>query len=118
MTDGGGGGSSASANWKLDDDDGGKGLPLNSQNRAMLMAKLGQAAGIQVPVADSSSYHNPYDTNNGGAGGVGGNPMMYSAPAPPVPVIPIIAGVPSTCFVIRNMFDLTEEVASGDSTWD
>lgn len=98
--------SSASANWKLDDDDGGKGLQLNSQNRAMLMAKLGQAAGIQVPSVPVN-----VDANS--------NPLMYGLNGVPAataaPAIPPIAGVPSTCFMIRNMFDAAEE--EGDD-WD
>ena len=97
----------ASANWKLDDDDGGTGMQLNSSSRAMLMAKLGQAAGIQVPSANMQ----PLDAN----------PMMYGLPgiiAPPpsaAPAIPAIAGVPSACFMIRNMFDASEE---GEDDWD
>lgn len=107
----------ASANWKLDDDDGAKGMQMNAQNRAQLMAKLGQAAGIQVP--NMPSY--PVDPN--------ANPMMYgyqnlATPVPlpqPLPpsqqsqVIPPLAGVPSTCFMIRNMFDPNGE---GDGDWD
>ena len=95
----------ASANWKLDDDDGGTGMQLNSSSRAMLMAKLGQAAGIQVPSATMP----PTD----------GNYVMYGLPgvppAPPAPAVPLIAGVPSMCFMIRNMFDASEE---GEDDWD
>jgi RNA-binding protein 23/39 len=95
----------ASANWKLDDDDGGTGMQLNSSSRAMLMAKLGQAAGIQVPSATIPNA----DVN----------PLMYGLPslpaAPSAPVIPAIAGVPSSCFMIRNMFDAAEE---GEGDWD
>ena len=95
----------ASANWKLDDDDGGTGMQLNSSSRAMLMAKLGQAAGIQVPSATMP----PTD----------GNYVMYglpgAPPAPPAPAVPLIAGVPSMCFMIRNMFDASEE---GEDDWD
>lgn len=37
----------ASGNWKLDaDDGGGAGLALNSHSRVMLMAKLGETAGL------------------------------------------------------------------------
>lgn len=38
-----GDGESASANWKLDHDDGGAGMKMDSTNRATLMARLGGA---------------------------------------------------------------------------
>jgi RNA-binding protein 23/39 len=80
-------------------------MQLNSSSRAMLMAKLGQAAGIQVPSATIPNA----DVN----------PLMYGLPslpaAPSAPVIPAIAGVPSSCFMIRNMFDAAEE---GEGDWD
>ena len=70
------------------------------------MAKLGQAAGIQVPSVPTN-----VDT--------GANPLMYGlngVPAIPVaPVTPAIAGVPSACFMIRNMFDAAAE---GEDDWD
>lgn len=51
-------GQTASANWKLDDDDGGgKGMQLNAQSRVSLMAKLGQAAGLEVPTFHSSNMN-------------------------------------------------------------
>ena len=84
----------ATANWKLDDDDGAKGMQLNSQSRAMLMAKLGQSAGIQVPIPPA---------------------VPITAPVQVQPAVPQIAGVPSTCFMICNMFDPSEE--TGDD-WD
>jgi len=44
----GGAASQSTGNWKLDDDEG-NGLQLSSHNRVQLMARLGQAAGLQVP---------------------------------------------------------------------
>jgi len=91
----------SSGNWKLDDDEG-SGLQMNAQSRAMLMAKLGQAAGIQVPV----------------------NPMVMALTSPGTAHIPQVVdpmrappvgGLPSVYIVIRNMFILAEE--KGDS-WD
>jgi RNA-binding protein 39 len=81
--------------WKLDDDEG-TGMQMNSQSRAMLMAKLGQAAGISVPT-----------------------PILppMPTPVPIVPQIPNITGSPSRCFMIRNMFDIEEEKRNG-AGWD
>ena len=59
---------------------------MNSQNRGMLMAKLGAAAGMAPPTAAV----NPY-----GPGG--------ARAAPP------IGGLPSACILIKNMFVLENE---------
>jgi RNA-binding protein 39 len=82
-----------SSNWKLDDDEG-SGMQMNSQSRSMLMAKLGKAAGIEMP-----------------------------QPVPPIPTPPTavaitatapqVSGLVSTCFVIKNMFVLEEETEDG-----
>lgn len=81
-------------NWKLDDDDGSKGMSFNSQSRQMLMAKLGQAAGIQVPV---------------------NVPTVPAPVANPSAVIPPIGGLPSRSFLIVNMFDPRTE---SEPNWD
>jgi RNA-binding protein 39 len=100
-----GGSTDASAHWKLDDDDGGRGQTLTSANRAALMAKLGQAAGIQMPVPAPLEF--PQMNSYG---------LQQPLPiAPGMPVIPPLAGVPSTCFMIRNMFD---PLGEGDGEWD
>jgi len=83
-----------SSSWKLDDDEGG-GIQMTSQSRAMLMMKLGQAAGINVPAPVM--------------------PMMSIPPTSTGP--PIISGAPSRCFVINNMFDLDQEMQAGPD-WD
>jgi RNA-binding protein 39 len=86
-----------STNWKLDDDEG-SGMQMNSQSRSMLMAKLGKAAGIEMPQAPPPPAPPPAAvlTNNSS---VAGN----TAQAPPV------SGQLSTCFVMKNMFVLEEE---------
>jgi RNA-binding protein 39 len=77
-----------SGNWKLDDDDG-SGLQMNAQSRAMLMNKLGQAAGMQMP--------KPLAPPTAGFG------------------VPLITGAPTRCFKIRNMFDPATET---EPNWD
>lgn len=81
-----------SANWKLDADEGGAGLALNSISRMELMAKLGQGAGLSVP-----------------------QPLPAVPVAPAKPAIPPIGGVPSVCLLLCNMFDPATE--TGDE-WD
>mmetsp|Transcript_23132 Transcript_23132/g.23342 ORF Transcript_23132/g.23342 Transcript_23132/m.23342 type:complete len:537 (+) Transcript_23132:72-1682(+) len=87
----------ASANWKLDDDEG-VGMQMNAQSRVMLMAKLGQAAGINVPV-------NQVAMNMASSTPVA--PAVSTAKVPPV------GGMPSVYFMIRNMFVLEEETSEG-----
>ena len=91
----------------LDFDERGHGhVHLSSTDRMMLMAKLGQTAGIEVPMP----------------------PGFLAGQAPPLPVpvpvpmpsatsasIPSLTGVPSRCFMIRNMFNPAEEDGDG---WD
>jgi RNA-binding protein 23/39 len=83
----------STSSWKLDDDEGG-GMVLTSQSRASLMAKLGQNAGMNVPV-----------------------PVVPVMSMPPTAGPPIISGMPSRCFVINNMFDLEQEKQAGPD-WD
>jgi RNA-binding protein 23/39 len=85
----------SSANWKLDDDDGNKGMQMNAQSRHMLMAKLAQGAGLTVPPAPIT-------------------PVIPVA-AMQNPAIPLIQGTPSRTFVISNMFDLAKET---EPNWD
>lgn len=94
VTDGGGNQSSSgavqysgSSNWKLDDDEG-SGMQMNSQSRSMLMAKLGKAAGLELP---KPSVPPPA-------------PVSNSVQQPPA-----ITGRPSACFIMKNMFVLEEE---------
>lgn len=94
-------GQSATANWKLDDDDGATGMQLNSQSRVMLMAKLGQAAGLTMP----TPMMPPSMTMP---------PLAVNVPKAPQ-VVPPIAGSPSCYFVMKNMFSLMEETSVG---WD
>ena len=93
----------ASGNWKLDDDEG-TGMQMNAQSRVMLMAKLGQAAGLQVPM---NPLVMPLAMPNPNAAVAAKDPAGTKAPP--------VSGSPSTCFIIRNMFILAEE--KGDS-WD
>lgn len=86
----------ASANWKLDDDEG-TGMQMNAQSRVMLMAKLGQAAGIQMPAVPAAAAHLMINNAN------------TTVQTPGTTKAPPIGGVASICFVIRNMFDLEEE---------
>jgi len=85
-----------SSNWKLDDDEG-SGMQMNSQSRSMLMAKLGKAAGIDMP--QPAAPIPPPAENIGG--------LITPATAPPV------TGQASTCFVINNMFVPEEETDDG-----
>lgn len=83
-------GSHGSANWKLDDDEG-SGLQMNAHSRAMLMNKLGQAAGLQMPKPVAP-------------------PTVGAATAAPP-----IQGNPTRCFRIWNMFDPATET---ERNWD
>lgn len=78
-----GGGQLATNNWQLDDDDGSRGMQLTSQSRQLLMAKLGAAAGIQVPVTVTvpivnpqtiAAASNPTGGKTSGIPPIGGNP--------------------------------------------
>jgi RNA-binding protein 39 len=80
-----------SANWKLDDDDGVTGMQLNAQSRASLMAKLGQAAGLQMPNVSLNATPSSVPQN-----------VMLQGPPP-------IMGKPSIYLMIQNMFILEEE---------
>lgn len=81
-----------SGDWRLDSG-GGTGLDANS--RMSLMAKLGRSAGLEVP--QPTAIH-------------GADLLTAAGPA-----VPPMAGVPSTCFVVANMFDPAEETEEG---WD
>jgi RNA-binding protein 39 len=100
------------SNWKLEDDDGSSFAQMNSSSRAMLMAKLGQSAGIAVPVP----------LNNASAN-IGLNSAMKATGAPTAvaavkqQVVPPISGTPSQYFVISNMFNLEQEQSSGNPDW-
>jgi RNA-binding protein 39 len=94
LTSGNTSGQSASANWKLDDDDGTGHLQLNAQSRVNLMAKLGQAAGLQVPSFNSSNI-----------------PSNFAPPATTV----IRDEGPSAYVLIQNMFILERET---EQNWD
>lgn len=97
-------GNPAYANWKLDSDEAGAGLILNSTSRAMLMAKLGQAAGIEVPQPPQISS-------------VQNIPVVPTMPSVQnsVPLIPPIGGIPSVNLLVCNMFDPTTET---EPEWD
>lgn len=96
----------ATGNWKLDADEGGAGMALNSQSRLQLMAKLGQGAGITVPtlptvpIAPATNATAPAATaaavSQLAAGGINGKP--------------------SRCFMISNMFDPATETSPNWST--
>eukprot|EP01039_Chlorochromonas_danica_P003843 gene3843-4197_t len=87
-------GADASGNWKLDADEGGAGMSLNSQSRQMLMAKLGEKAGIEVPQIPMAPMAMNNNNNN---------------------MIPPVDGMPSNCFMVVNLFDPATESAPG---WD
>ncbi len=108
----------ASGNWKLDTDEGdGQGFQLNSSSRAMLMAKLGQSAGIQVPQLPAPMM------NSFGALVMPLVQQQQVPPAPPMPpapannpvVVPPVGGVPSQCLLVCNMFDPATE---SEPEWD
>lgn len=85
----------ASGNWKLDADDGGAGLALNAHGRMMLMAKLAQNAGIQMPVSQVPIL-----------------PNLMNNPANPAKPVPVVSGTPSRFVLVSNMFDPTTETGS------
>jgi RNA-binding protein 23/39 len=99
---GGAGAYSMGSNWKLDDDEG-NGMQMNAQSRVMLMAKLGQAAGLQMPNLPPAAAALMRPSTQ---------PTQVSketTTAPPV------SGDPSPCFCIKNMFSLEEET---EPNWD
>lgn len=102
----------ASANWKLDDDEG-SGLQMNAQSRVALMARLGQNAGITPPMGNPMSQVVPnqaaIDAAKALAAQAAAKSSTQLAGAGPV------AGAPSFCFLIRNMFDPATETDEG---WD
>jgi RNA-binding protein 39 len=89
--------SANSANWKLDADEGGGGLQLNAQSRMMLMAKLAQNAGIQMPAAQVLPPSISAIVNN------------------PPKSVPPVSGTPSRFVLITNMFDPATET---EPNWD
>jgi len=111
------------------------GMPMNSQTRAALMAKLGASAGIAPPsmpgMAPGAMPPGMGMPMGGGveaakamaaqaSGMVGGMPGVVApgvAAAAPggVPSGPTVMGQPSFCFMIRNMFDPATETEPG---WD
>lgn len=97
---------SMSSNWKLDDDEG-TGMQMNAQSRVMLMAKLGQAAGIQMPNLPPAAAALMKPTIQQQSSGTTISKETTKAP-------PIIGDI-SPCFVIKNMFTLEEET---EPNWD
>lgn len=98
---------SMSSNWKLDDDEG-SGMQMNAQSRVMLMAKLGLAAGIQMPNLPPAAAALMKPTPQSAAASAS-TINKETTKAPP------IVGDISPCFVLRNMFTLEEET---DPNWD
>lgn len=87
-------------NWKLDADEGGAGLPMNANTRMMLMAKLAEKAGIQVPAPVS------FPVASTATATVGNNAAAER---------PVITGTPSRFVLISNMFDPLTET---EPNWD
>jgi RNA-binding protein 39 len=96
-----GGPNEVSGNWKLDADEGGAGMALNSTSRIALMAKLGANAGLTVPMPVMPPA--PL-----------GAPMM-TATGPAAGVVPPITGVPSVNLLVCNVFDPATET---EPEWD
>lgn len=95
-----GGAPDNASNWKLDADEGGAGMSLNSSSRMALMAKLGQSAGLAPPVMQAMPSA----------------PLMPVVPAAPAPGgIPPVSGVPSVNLLVCNMFDPATET---EPEWD
>jgi len=100
------GGGSTGENWKLDADEGGAFMQLNSSSRLALMAKLGAAAGLTVPTIPIAPMPDQQHQMM----------MAASAAAPGASsVIPQITGVPSVNLLICNMFDPATET---EPDWD
>jgi RNA-binding protein 39 len=97
-----GGSGDVSGNWKLDADEGGAGMALNSTSRMALMAKLGANAGLTVPTMPLMAQPAP---------------MMMAAPLAPAvnSVVPPVNGVPSVNVLVCNMFDPATET---EPEWD
>lgn len=91
----------ASGNWKLDADDAGSGMILNSSSRVMLMAKLGEKAGIEVPLPPQMNQMAPI--------------IPAIIPTNATPSIPMITGAPTVNLLVRNMFDPATET---EPEWD
>jgi RNA-binding protein 39 len=87
-------------NWKLEDDDGRGHMQMNTSSRLMLMQKLGQAAGMTIPVPEV------VPPPPMGVPPMGVPPMGVP---PPPPSAPPLSGQPNTSFMIANMFKLEEE---------
>jgi RNA-binding protein 39 len=91
------------SNWKLDADDNGQGVAMDSTRRQQLMAKLGEKAGISVPVPVLPTV--PQHVN----GAMSMPALSSKATVPPV------AGTPSRCVRIMNMFNPETET---QPRWD
>lgn len=96
--------------WKLDDDEG-AGMALNSQSRTALMAKL--AGGKDIfpnPALGSTMYANV-------GSNAYGKPETSQTERAAALASEKIEGVPSFCFVVKNMFDAQAEKRSGNPDW-
>eukprot|EP01033_Poteriospumella_lacustris_P008114 gene8114-5842_t len=109
-------------NWKLDADDNGQGVAMDSTRRLQLMAKLGEKAGISVPVPMMPSVPQMMPGMPMGMGMPpmvpGMTPGMAPGMTPGMPMrgmVPPVAGMPSRCVRISNMFNPAEETKPG---WD
>jgi RNA-binding protein 39 len=90
-----------SGNWKLDADEGGAGMALNSSSRMALMAKLGQSAGLTVPTMPVAPPM--------------AQPMMPLPAGQGGSIVPPVTGVPSVNLLVCNMFDPATET---EPEWD
>ena len=86
--------------WKLDSDEGRAGLTLDGNSRIALMAKLGQSAGLHVPLPPQAAPAPPAGPAGPAAAGGGASQ---------------VGGIPSIYLLICNMFDPATET---DPEWE
>lgn len=100
-------------NWKLDADDHGQGIAMDATKRLQLMAKLGEKAGMTVPVPLPVLPTVPEMTYNLPPSVVPAS--QSSSTVVPKAVVPPVGGTLSRCVRIMNMFDPATETQPG---WD
>lgn len=95
----------AATNWRLDADEGGGGMTLNAQSRIALMAKLGQTAGVTVPILNPNPMANALATTTV-------TPLPASLQQQPQNTsntTHLTNQIPSCFVLIQNMFDPATE---------
>ncbi|KAL6074601.1 RNA-binding protein 39 [Balamuthia mandrillaris] len=103
----------------LDEDESGGGLGLNAQGRSLLMQKLSTRAGLTSPATTTSSFSSSFSSSSSMMPTIPQLPTMHmpamSMPVatvtPAVGALPTPSPVPTTCLLLKNMFDPATETA-------